>query len=105
MVNEIKRIKENYVEVGYVVKTIKKSSEPTQEGVVAAREGLINYLNNYPLFSSKYQDFLDWHKAYLIKNSRKNMTPSGTSELLSVKNSMNTKRTQFNWDSLNKFYI
>ena len=94
-VNEIKRIKENYVERAYVVKTIKNSS----------CEALINYLNNYPLFSSKHQDFLAWHKAYLIKINRKNMTQKGTSELLFVKNSMNTKRTQFNWDSLNKFYI
>jgi hypothetical protein len=48
-VNEIKRIKENYVETAYVVRAIKKSS----------CEALINYLNNYPLFSSKHQDFLD----------------------------------------------
>ena len=94
-VNEIKRIKENYIETAYVVKAIKNSS----------CEALINYLNNYPLFSSKHQDFLDWQKAYIIKINRKNMTPKGTSELLSVKNSMNTKRTQFNWDSLNKFYL
>ena len=94
-VNEIKRIKKNYIEAAYLVKVLKKSS----------CQALINYLNNYPLFSSKYQDFLDWHKAYLIKISRKNITQSGTHELISVKNSMNTKRTQFNWDSLNKFYI
>jgi len=48
-VNEIKRIKENYVETAYVIKAIKKSSCET----------LINYLNNYPLFGSKHQDFLD----------------------------------------------
>ena len=94
-VNEIKRIKENYVETAYVIKAIKNSS----------CEALINYLNNYPLFGSKHQDFLDWQKAYIIKINRSNMTPKGTSELLSVKSSMNTKRTQFNWDSLNKFYI
>src|SRR5262249_985395 len=47
--NEIKRIKENYVELAYVVKTVKKSS----------CDILINYLNNFPLFSSKHQDFLD----------------------------------------------
>jgi hypothetical protein len=28
----------------------------------------------------------------------------GTSELISLKNSMNTKRTQFNWDTLENFY-
>lgn len=97
-VNEIKRIKENYIETAYVVKAVKNSS----------CEILINYLKNYPLFSSKHQDFLDWHQAYLIKISRNNMTQEGTSKLLSIKNSMNTKRTSpalAGEDSLNKFYI
>jgi hypothetical protein len=56
-VNEAKRIRENYIELAYLVITTKKSS----------CEILINYLNTYPLFSSKHQDFLDWYKAYLIK--------------------------------------
>lgn len=94
-VNEIKRIKQEYIEESYVVRTNKKSS----------CEILINYLNNYPLFSSKHQDFLDWSKAYHIKITQKFTSQEGTSELLSIKNSMNTKRTQFNWDSLNNFYI
>lgn len=93
-VNEIKRIKQNYIEEAYVVRTYKKSS----------CDILINYLNCYPLFSSKHLDFLDWCKAYHIKITKKFTTQEGTSELLSIKNSMNTKRTQFNWDSLNNFY-
>jgi LAGLIDADG endonuclease len=48
-VNEIKRIKENYVELSYFVRTTKKTS----------CDLLINYLSVYPLFSSKHQDFLD----------------------------------------------
>lgn len=94
-VNEIKRIKENYIEEAYVVRTNKKSS----------CDILINYLKAYPLFSSKLQDFLDWSKAYNIKISQEFKTQEGTSKLLSIKNSMNTKRTQFNWDSLNNFYV
>lgn len=94
-VNEIKRIKQDYIEEAYVVRTNKKSS----------CDILINYLKTYPLFSSKYQDFLDWSKAYNIKITKKHNTHEGTFELLSIKNSMNTKRTQFNWDSLNKFYV
>lgn len=93
-VNNIKRIKENYTELSYSVRTTKKSS----------CEILINYLNAYPLFSSKHQDFLDWSKAHHIRINRKYKTLEGSSELLFLKNSMNTKRTQFNWDSLNSFY-
>jgi hypothetical protein len=48
-VSEIKRTKENYVELSYEVRTTKKTS----------CDILINYLSVYPLFSSKHQDFLD----------------------------------------------
>ena len=48
-VTEIKRDRENYTELAYEVKTLKKES----------CDRLINYLTIYPLFSSKHQDFLD----------------------------------------------
>lgn len=47
-VSEIKRIKENYIETSYEVRTSKISSS----------EILIDYLSKYPLFSSKHQDYL-----------------------------------------------
>jgi hypothetical protein len=47
-VNERRRTKEKYVEFSYEVRTSKKTSS----------EKLINYLSEYPLFSSKHQDFL-----------------------------------------------
>lgn len=49
-VNKIKRIRKNYIEFGYEVRTSRKASN----------EKLINYLSKYPLFSSKHQDFLSW---------------------------------------------
>ena len=48
-VNQFKRIRGDFTELAYSVKTTKKSS----------CQILINYLNAYPLFSSKHQDFLD----------------------------------------------
>jgi len=93
-VNEIKRTKKDYVELSYEVRTTKKTS----------CDLLINYLLEYPLFSSKHQDFLDWREFHRIRLSREYKTMEGTSKLISLKNSMNTKRTQFNWDSLNSFY-
>lgn len=47
-VTEIKRDRENYTELAYEVRTLKKES----------CDRLINYLTIYPLFSSKHQDFL-----------------------------------------------
>lgn len=93
-VTEIKRVKENYTEFAYEVRTVKKES----------CDLLINYLTNYPLFSSKHQDYLDWQKAHNIRITKSYKTIEGTSNLIFIKNSMNTKRTQFNWDPLNKFY-
>lgn len=93
-VNEIKRIKENYVEFAYEVRTTKKES----------CDLLIYYLTTYPLFSSKFQDFLDWEKAHKIRISKSYKTIEGTSKLIFLKNSMNTKRTQYIWDTLDRFY-
>lgn len=93
-VNEIKRIKDKYIELSYEVRTTKKTS----------CDILIDYLSTYPLFSSKHQDFLDWREFHHIRLSKEYKTMEGTSKLISLKNSMNTKRTQFNLDSLNSFY-
>lgn len=94
IVTEIKRDKEYYTELAYEVRTVKKRS----------CDILINYLTIYPLFSSKHQDYLDWKLAHKIRITKLYKSIEGTSKLKLLKNSMNTKRTQFNWDSLNKLY-
>lgn len=93
-VKEITRIRDNYTEYVYEVRTDKRNS----------CENLINYLLKYPLFSSKHQDFLAWKNIHEINKSKKYKTIEGSSELISLKNNMNNLRTQFNWDSLNNFY-
>lgn len=93
-VSEIKRVKKDYIELSYEIRTIRKSSCNI----------LISYLSIYPLFSSKHQDYLDWCKFYHLRLLKKYDSVEGTSKLILLKNSMNTKRTQFNWDSLNNFY-
>ena len=85
-VTEIQRNKPNYIELAYEVRTTKKLS----------CDILINYLTNFPLFSSKHLDFLDWSEVHHIRISKKYKSLDGTSKLISLKNSMNTKRTQFN---------
>jgi hypothetical protein len=92
-VTEIKRNKETYVELSYEIRTTKKTS----------CEIITNYLTVYPLFSSKHQDFLScilypvsWCDFNKIRLSREYRNIEGTSKLKSIKNSMNTLRTQFN---------
>jgi len=62
---------------------------------------LINYLNNYPLLSSKYLDFLDWNIAFNQIINKTHFSNEGKLIIYSAKNRMNNKRTLFNWDHLN----
>lgn len=82
-VNKIKSTRVNLVELSYEVRTTKKTSCNL----------LIYYLSVYPLFSSKHPDFLDWREFHRIRLSREYRTLQGTSKLICLKNSMNTKTT------------
>jgi len=105
-VTNIERKHNNYVELGYEVRALR----------VESRKLVIDYITNFPLFSSKYQDecfyeaftrgadylaWLEWHTMYKAK---KHLSVNGAQEMLKIKNSMNNSRTQFNWDSLDNFY-
>lgn len=61
---------------------------------------LIQYLSKYPLFSSKYLDYLDWKKAFLIIKDKTHRTPEGKALTLKAKNNKNSKRVAFDWEHL-----
>ena len=65
-------------------------------------EIIIKYLDVYPLFSSKYLDYLDWKEIALLILYNRHYTEEGLIKTDSVRNSMNRKRTYFNWDHLSK---
>jgi len=91
----IKRIKnKDSIELGYEVRTSKKESNHI----------LINYFNIYPLFSSKYLDFLNWKNIFEMKINKKYKEKEGTNLLISLKCSMNNNRNKFNWEHLNNFW-
>lgn len=63
---------------------------------------IISYLDQFPLFSSKYLDYKDWLiVAYMFKDKyyRKNLD-----EILVIKGRINNNRQEFNWDHLQNFY-
>jgi hypothetical protein len=63
---------------------------------------LIDYLEKYPLFSSKYLNYLDFKTVInLIKNKTHK---ENNLFILNLKNNMNNKRTVFVWDHLQNFY-
>ena len=65
-------------------------------------EILVNYLDRYSLFSSKYLDYKDWREIVLLMLENKHYTEKGLTKTDSARNTMNRNRTYFNWDHLNK---
>lgn len=66
---------------------------------------LKNYLNNYPLFGTKYLDSIDWLKALnIFKEGLHKDNNKISNEILEIKSIMNDRRQQFFWDHLQNFY-
>jgi hypothetical protein len=66
---------------------------------------LVRYLDEFPLYSSKYLDYKDWKEIVLLILENKHYTEEGLIKTDSVRNNMNRKRTYFNWDHLKNLYI
>jgi hypothetical protein len=66
---------------------------------------IINYLDKYPLFSSKYLDYKDWKEIALLIFENKHYTEEGINKTEYIKNSMNRQRTYFSWTHLNLFSL
>nr|QBM31567.1 hypothetical protein [Arthrobotrys musiformis] len=80
---------------------------------LASNIKLENYLNKYPLFSSKYLNYKDWLKVLEFKKiaAASVRSTKGTKydsdffdKVVNIKNGMNNKRTLFIWDHLQGFY-
>lgn len=63
---------------------------------------LMNYLDRYPLFSSKYLDYKNWKEIVLLIVENKHYTEEGLTKTDFARGNMNRNRTYFNWDHLNK---
>lgn len=57
---------------------------------------LINYLNKYQLYSSKYNNYISWLKIYNLILEKKHLTLSGQKYI----SDFNKTRTTYNWDHL-----
>ena len=65
---------------------------------------LINYLTSYPLFPTKYLNYLDWLHAYHLVNQKKHKNPIFYNEIRMLKSNLNSNRKKFLWFHLNNFY-
>lgn len=88
-----------------VKETKNKSKNPQYRIRTTSLNGnlvLIDYLQKYPIFSSKYLDYKDWNLVltYFVNKEHK----IKYNEIVKIKSSMNDKRTFFTWDHLQNFY-
>ena len=66
---------------------------------------ILNYLEKYPLFSSKFLDYKDWKKIVILIFKDEHYTDKGKTKTELVRNNMNRKRTYFSWDHLNLLFF
>ena len=56
---------------------------------------LINYLNKYPLFGTKFLDYNDWKEVLNLFNPRFKYSEANIERVLQLKSEMNDRRTKF----------
>lgn len=87
------------------LKTTQQNTNPQYSARTVNLKGNLNvqpYLKKYPLFSSKFLDFMVWEKVLMMmvnKEHKKN-----AEVIMKLKKSMNSRRTYFNWNHLKEFY-
>jgi len=85
------RIRENYKNSYYIIRVENQNSIKL----------LIEYLDIYPLLSSKYLDFLCWKIVFNEIINKNHQTVIGRKIVSEQKGQMNNSRIFFNWDHLN----
>lgn len=65
---------------------------------------LISYLDKFPLYSSKRLNYNDWIKVLNYFKVKEHTKPESIKEIIEIKLKMNDRRTEYNWDHLQKFY-
>jgi hypothetical protein len=63
---------------------------------------LIDYINRFPLFSSKWLNYLDFRTCHQMMLAKEHLTEDGRNRILSIKEGMNNKRTYYDWTHLDK---
>ena len=61
---------------------------------------LVDYLDSYPLMSSKLLDYQDWRRAHQLMVEGRHLTSAGRCKIVSLKSNINNKRTCFDWNHI-----
>ena len=94
LITEVKSIRLTRPKPEYRVRTVS----------LKGNYSLINYLNQYPLFSSKYLNYTDWLEVLKFFENKEHTKLESINKIIKIKSGMNDRRTEFNWNHLNKFY-
>jgi hypothetical protein len=62
------------------------------------------YFNQFPLFTGKRLDYLEWSKLLALTINGKHQTEEGLQAYLGTKANMNSRRSSWNWKHLISFY-
>ncbi len=65
-----------------------------------SRDLLVNYLNRFPLFSSKRLNYEDWLLVHNMIENKEYLTDLGRDKCIQLSNGMNNNRRYYNWDHL-----
>jgi hypothetical protein len=65
---------------------------------------LVRYFGEYPLFSSKWLDYLNWRQVHSMVFSKQATTPKGLVIVQAFKTNHNASRSVFSWDHHGSFY-
>ena len=66
---------------------------------------VIKYFETFPLFSSKYLDYLDWKTIHKMQEKKLHLTPEGWKICEEIRQNYNKNRHKFSWNHLNHFYL
>jgi len=73
-------------------------------GSKKSNEILVFYLERYSLFSSKYLNYKAYKEVFDMIIKKEHLTKKGKKKIDLIKEGMNNKRTEFNWDHLLNFH-
>jgi len=66
---------------------------------------IINYLENYPLYTSKYLDYKDWKSIAELVIDSKQYAEESINKTNLIKSRMNRQRTSYDWNHLHNLTI
>lgn len=87
-----------YVNVNPIREDRKNPQYRIRTSTIKNNTAVVQYLDNFPLYSSKRLDYQDWRKIFhffLEETHRQNVNT-----IVKIKSQMNDRRTVFNWDHL-----